>query len=137
MALNKNMSKKLREIELKIESIKNKIPQFLLLTTENEKSFSGISNGYQKVEKKVKANSDIEVYIFKLPYELKKTMFALSWLKRATSSQISRITGNNEKVEDSHLYRLERMGYLLKEEKENKIFFKFPEPIKKGVRIDR
>jgi hypothetical protein len=77
MALNKNMSKKLREIELKIESIKNKIPQFLLLTTENEKSFSGISNGYQKVEKKVMANSDIEVYIFKLPYELKKTMFAL------------------------------------------------------------
>lgn len=59
-----------------------------------------------------------------LPSSLQKTMLAIQGLQEATSTGVSKETGRARSVETIYLNQLARLGYLNKERKGRKIFFK-------------
>jgi predicted transcriptional regulator len=59
-----------------------------------------------------------------LPSSLQKTMLAIQELQEATSTGVSQETGRARSVETIYLNQLARLGYLNKERKGRKIFFK-------------
>ncbi len=59
-----------------------------------------------------------------LPSSLQKTMLAIQELQEATSTGVSKETGRARSVETIYLNQLARLGYLNKERKGRKIFFK-------------
>jgi predicted transcriptional regulator len=59
-----------------------------------------------------------------LPSSLQKTMLAIQELQEATSTGVANVTGRARSVETIYLNQLARLGYLNKERKGRKIFFK-------------
>ena len=59
-----------------------------------------------------------------LPSSLQKTMLAVQELKEATSSKVAEKTGRDRTVETIYLNQLSRLGYLGRERKGRKIYFK-------------
>jgi predicted transcriptional regulator len=59
-----------------------------------------------------------------LPSSLQKTMLAIQELQEATSTGVAKETGRARSVETIYLNQLARLGYLNKERKGRKIFFK-------------
>jgi hypothetical protein len=59
-----------------------------------------------------------------LPSSLQKTMLAIQELREATSTGVATETGRARSVETIYLNQLARLGYLNKERKGRKIFFK-------------
>lgn len=59
-----------------------------------------------------------------LPSCLQKTMLTAQELREATSSEVAEKTGRDRTVETIYLNQLMRLGYLSKERKGRKIYFK-------------
>ena len=59
-----------------------------------------------------------------LPYSLQKTAQVIQDLGEATSSEVSKGTGRNRTIETIYLNQLTRLGYLTKERRAHKIYFK-------------
>jgi predicted transcriptional regulator len=59
-----------------------------------------------------------------LPSSLQKTMLTAQDLKEATSSEVAEKTGRDRTVETIYLNQLTRLGYLSKERRGRKIYFK-------------
>ena len=59
-----------------------------------------------------------------LPSSLQKTMLAIQELKEATSNKLAEKTGRDRTVETIYLNQLARLGYLTRERRSRKIYFK-------------
>ena len=62
--------------------------------------------------------------LLSLPSSLQKTMLAVQELKEATSSGVAEKTGRDRTVETIYLNQLMRLGYLDRERRGRKIYFK-------------
>lgn len=59
-----------------------------------------------------------------LPSSLQKTMLAIQELETATTTEVAEKTGRDRTVETIYLNQLTRIGYLKKERKGRRIYFK-------------
>jgi len=59
-----------------------------------------------------------------LPDSLRKTMMGIQSLKEATTMEVAENTGRTRSVETIYLNQLVRMGYVTKNRKGRKIYFK-------------
>ncbi len=128
--MSEDLPEKLRRIEIKLDSIKKMLRQYILpeggfkpFPLEPSGSHSAIGENVESRE------SSVNIYLFKLPDSLRKTMFAMNWFREATAYQVARATGRSRSVESFHLNQLERMGYLGKLRKGKKVYFKVPRPV--------
>lgn len=62
--------------------------------------------------------------LLSLPSSLQKTMLAIQELKEGTSNKIAEKTGRDRTVETIYLNQLARLGYLTRERRSRKVFFK-------------
>ena len=61
--------------------------------------------------------------ILNLPGRLRKTAVEIHRLGRASVAMIAEVTGKSEKTEKVYLEELSELGYLLREELDDSIFF--------------
>lgn len=59
-----------------------------------------------------------------LPSSLQKTMLTIQELKEGTATEVSKKTGRERSIETIYLNQLVRLGYLSKERKGRRIYFK-------------
>ena len=62
--------------------------------------------------------------LLSLPSSLQKTMMAIQEMSEATSTDISQKTGRDRTVESIYLNQLARLGYLNKERRGHRYYFK-------------
>ncbi|MEM2926406.1 MAG: helix-turn-helix domain-containing protein [Candidatus Bathyarchaeia archaeon] len=62
--------------------------------------------------------------VLELPDSLRRTFFALGGLGEATAEEVAERTGRTRSVETIYLNQLVRMGFLARERKGRKIYFK-------------
>ena len=76
----------------------------------------------------IMGNFSNKIGFSKLPDSLRKTMFGMSQLEKATSYEVAKLTGRSRSLESFHLNQLERMGYLVKSRTGKKLYFKIFQP---------
>ncbi len=104
-AIDEEVSERIKRIEERLEALE-RIVQILQ---------SSISTSQTSVNMKD---------LLALPVSLQKTMLTIQELGEATSSEVSDRTGRDRSVETIYLNQLERLGFLSKERRGHRYYFK-------------
>lgn len=105
--MQSKVEEKLRRIEERLEALEK------VLSRSNAKSPS-----------KTTAVSISIKDLLALPDSLRKTMIAIQGLKEATTKEVAENTDRTRSVETIYLNQLVRIGYLTKQRRGRKIYFK-------------
>ena len=134
---DKEITERLRAIEVKIDSLREALEQYLKLEeTDHPVPPESLSPSKTGIEARNEGNIQLRVYLLRLPDSLRRTMLVMERLGEATTVDVARETGRSRSVESIHLNQLERMGYLEKYRKGRKIYFKVSRPLIKGAETD-
>ena len=135
-AADKELTERLRAIEVKIDFLREALEQYLKLETDHPAPPESLSPSKVGIEARNEGNAQLRVYLLRLPDSLRRTMLVMERLGEATTVDVARETGRSRSVESIHLNQLERMGYLEKYRKGRKIYFKISRPLIKGAETD-
>lgn len=104
--IDKEIIKGYAYLASKIDEIRDEIQQLLrILTTP------------------VKLTQNERLMLLNLPTHLAKTYFTLQDAKKATATQISKLTGKMRSVESGYLNQLVTMGFCLKDPNSREVVF--------------
>ena len=130
-----DLSTKLRRIEIKIDTIKKMLRQYVMSEKKTDPLSIRIAGSYATSSMPdSEKESSVSIYMLRLPDSLRITMLAMDRLKVATAVEVSKVTGRSRSIENIHLNQLERMGYLVRDRKGRRIYFKIPRTILKKAK---
>ena len=90
----------------------------------NAKDILDLLMGAQEGEGSQDEKKSLDAFaILSLPSRLRKTAVEIHRLGRASVAMIAEVTGKSEKTEKVYLEELSELGYLLREELDDSIFF--------------
>jgi predicted transcriptional regulator len=100
------VSERIRKIEERLETLEVMIKSLGLSSSRNQPKSINMSD------------------LLALPSSLQKTMLTAQTLKEATANEVAEKTGRDRTVENIYLNQLVRLGYLEKERRGRRIYFK-------------
>ena len=104
--MDKEISDRIMKIEERLDFIETAIKNLGTLAPKKESQTININD------------------LLALPSSLQKSMLAVQGLNEATASEVAGQTNRDRTVENIYLNQLARLGYLTKERKSRKIYFK-------------
>jgi uncharacterized protein with PhoU and TrkA domain len=104
--MDKEVSERIKKIEERLDSL--------------EATVKTIGASLPRKEQQTISMSDL----LALPSSLQKTILAVQELGEATASRVAEQTKRDRTVENIYLNQLTRLGYLVKERKSRRIYFK-------------